>query len=298
MSLPFPRTLVSPGQVRPVVPRTLLSEGQVDRSRVFMPPREPPKALDRAGAARWAKVALKGYSGPDTVRHPLWSDRDDGPSSAAPPADAQKLVIGVGLAALAVLLGVVAWQALSTDPVGPAPDASGTGGPILRTARRVIPCDFGSPLWDEMLGGALGPGRWKLYEKGYGTTCGIVVGYVLEQAGADPRLINRGDRFKIGAHISRLYEGGKAIGALRMDAELEPGDVYYMLRDGGKPGVLPEHVGIVLARNGDELVTGDGGQKDANGNQCARIVRRTIKGNRIHGPFGGATCGWRLSLGG
>jgi hypothetical protein len=32
---------------------------------------------------------------------------------------------------------------------------------------------------------------------------------VLEQAGIDLRLINRGDRFKIGAHISRLYKGAR-----------------------------------------------------------------------------------------
>jgi hypothetical protein len=58
--------------------------------------------------------------------------------------------------------------------------------PILRVARGVIPCDFGMPLGDEILGGALGPGRWKRYEKGDGTTCGIVVGYMLEQAEAGP----------------------------------------------------------------------------------------------------------------
>jgi hypothetical protein len=117
----------------------------------------------------------------------------------------QPLVIGAALAAAAALLGVAAWQLADTyDPGGGGKvDGEGGGsGPILRVARRVIPCDFGTPLWDEILGWAIGPGRWKLYEKGYGTTCGIVVGYVLEQAGADPRLINRGDRFKIGAHVS------------------------------------------------------------------------------------------------
>lgn len=43
------------------------------------------------------------------------------------------------------------------------------------------------------------------------------------RGGADPRLINRGDRFKIEAHVSRFYEGCKGVGALRKDAELEPG---------------------------------------------------------------------------
>ena len=72
-----------------------------------------------------------------------------------------------------------------------------------------------------------------------------------------------------------------------------------MLRDGGRvSGVVPEHVGIVLERRGEELVTGDGGQTDARGNQCARVVRRTIKGNRIAGQLGSSTCVWRLSLGG
>lgn len=300
----LPRTLASAGQVV-AFPRTLVSAGQVPPQRAVMAGRAPPRALVQAEHPRVVlpplalRIPRPGEDrGPFTSRRPQWSDRHDGPSSAAPPADVQKLVIGAGLAALAVVLGVVVWQVMSADAPKPALDAGGAGGPILRAARRVIPCDFGTPLWDEILGGAIGPGRWKLYEKGYGTTCGIVVAYVLEQAGIDPRLINRGDRYKIGAHISRLFQGGKAIGALRMDAELEPGDVYCMLRDGGKPGVVPEHVGLVLERHGAELVTADGGQTDANGNQCARIVRRTITGNRIKGPFSTGTCVWRLSLGG
>ncbi|MEO5725867.1 MAG: hypothetical protein ABI134_23140 [Byssovorax sp.] len=55
---------------------------------------------------------------------------------------------------------------------------------------------------------------------------------------------------------------------------------------------------LVPERRAEELVTGDGGQTDTKGNQCARVVRRTIKGNRITGLFGSSTCGWRLALGG
>ena len=168
----------------------------------------------------------------------------------------QPLVIGAALDTLAVLLAVAAWQLAETfDPGGGPGKVDGEGGgprPILRVARRETRCDFGTPLWDEILGGAIGPGRWKLYEKGSGTTCGILVGYVLEQARVDVRLINRGDRFKIGAHISRLYEGGQSdrraphgCGTRAGDVEgaersarsawmrTRAGDVCCVLRDGG-----------------------------------------------------------------
>ena len=104
------------------------------------------------------------------VRKPRWSDRDDDLSTAGPPADVQNLVVGMGLAAL---LGVAAWQVLGADPSEPVIDGGGGPGPFLRVARRVIPWGFGTPLCDEIFGDAIGPGRWKLYEKGYGATRGI-----------------------------------------------------------------------------------------------------------------------------
>jgi len=166
---------------------------------------------------------------------------------------------------------------------------------IVNAAKRLVPCDYDTSLWDTILGGRISPGVWRYYEVNHGTTCGIVTGAILEQAGANPLLINRGASYRIGAHISRLYEGGKKLGILRTDPDLQPGNVYCVTQDSTKPGDH-SHVGVVLARQGETLITADGGQTDSAGHQCARIVRRRLVGKRIIGPQSAGTFAWRLVL--
>ena len=148
----------------------------------------------------------------------------------------------------------------------------------------------GDPRWDALLGGKVGEGRWKYYQRGYGTTCGIVAAALLEEAGGPPELINRdppgGSGFTPGAHISRLYEGAQKLGLLRKPDEgqvpdLRRGDIYGSTRPAkdkdGNP-LSGEHVGCVVgldaAADSLAIETVDGGQGTSEHQMMKRIVRR------------------------
>lgn len=169
-----------------------------------------------------------------------------------------------------------------------------------------------SPRWDALLGGRIGPGKWRYYEAGYGTTCGVTAAGWLAKAGAPPGMINRdppeGSGFGPGAHISRLRQGAQELGWLfRPRAgqlpNLRRGDVYCMVR-ATSDGTSGEHVGVVLKskRIGDSLhlVTGDGGQTSDAGKQAAKRRNRVVypDGTVVTPGSGSATLAWWIRMGG
>jgi hypothetical protein len=91
----------------------------------------------------------------------------------------------------------------------------------------------------------------------------------------------------MGAHISRLVEGAKSLGAWRTDpAKLAPGDVFMIATP---PKGEDAHVGFFLKREGDWLHTADAGQRaEKTGAQAARRVRRRLVKGKLSGPDGAA----------
>lgn len=158
----------------------------------------------------------------------------------------------------------------------------------------------GDDRWDDIvLGGLMSPGQWQYFRDGYGTTCAVFATSALAQAGvstwtspltgASGRLLINypqpaGVGFTPGAWAERYVDGGDRCGIRRRDADLRPGDLYYLQR-GKDPARW--HVGIVLERDGERVLTADGGQKGPptptapKGCQCARLTRRTLRGKTL-----------------
>lgn len=143
--------------------------------------------------------------------------------------------------------------------------------------------------WDHILGGKLGPGRWKRFETGYGTTCGVAANGWLIDAGAPPVMINaappEGSGFTNGAHISRINSGASdpALGWLRTVQrgqlpDFRPGDLYE-INHTTNDGTDGTHIGVVLAvtpsADGQSLTvdTADGGQGTRQAQYAGRNTR-------------------------
>ncbi len=190
----------------------------------------------------------------------------------------------------------------------------GIGDRIIEAARRLAtpipPLDYvgiPDPRWvDEVLGGSKGPGKWQWYEAGFGTTCAVFATAVLQAAGAQAwtapngesgrALLNRpppiGVGFVIGDWAGKFAKGGDLCDVRRLDPNLQPGDLYYVVRDGDP---AKWHVGFVLERRGNKLVTCDGGQTAPDKSQCVRIMTRQIDGKKLTSKFGTAEIQWRLT---
>lgn len=185
---------------------------------------------------------------------------------------------------------------------------------VIAAARRLLtpvpPLDYvgpGDARWDDyVLGGRTGDG-WQWYDPTKGTTCAITVDAILEQAGVSvwtspltgasgKLLLNKpeptGVGFIPGAWGTRFVEGGDACGIRTTDPDLRAGDIYYIVRDNNP---AKWHVGTVLERNGDQLITADGGQTAPNGDQCARINPRTLDGRTLSSKWGAGEVQWRLT---
>jgi hypothetical protein len=157
---------------------------------------------------------------------------------------------------------------------------------VLDVINRLTPADLGDARFDEILGGApRAPGKWPLYEEGFGTTCGLYVSRVLEALGCSRRLINRGASYQIGAHISRLLDGARELRALRSGlAGIKAGDVYLVW---SRPDGTDAHVGFWLGEeSGGWVRTADAGQVNRAGRQAARFVRRRLRDGSLSGPDG------------
>ncbi len=173
----------------------------------------------------------------------------------------------------------------------------------------------GDDRWDEIVcGGLLRPGQWQWYEDGHGTSCAVFATAVLAQAGVDVwtspitgshgcLLLNypppRGVGFIPGGWQKRFMEGGKKLGIFTEDPDLQDGDLYCVMRENNP---AKWHVGIIVARNGAELLDASGGQLGPpsptapKGVQCARLVKRTLRGRTMTGGAGGpAQVMWRLT---
>ncbi len=167
------------------------------------------------------------------------------------------------------------------------------------------------PTWDERLGGKKSANQWAYFERGFGTTCGVVAAAWAEIAGWPADLINRdppgGDGFKIGAHISKLHDGARAHGWLHEPShgvlpDLAPGDIlgttHPSVDKDGKP-LAGEHVDVVLSVTPQDdgtlaIETADGGQTDDKGNQAAKRRTRTVhaNGSVVSPGSGNATVAW------
>lgn len=193
------------------------------------------------------------------------------------------------IAALLAACGLAALGAVVGGTTSGAHEVRGRAR-ILQCIQAVTPSDVGDPRFDAILGGRVGPGRWRYYETGYGTTCAIYVTYALECAGAPASCLNRGQAFKPGAHLVPLLDCARAWGAYKPGFDgARPGDIYYV---SNTPAAW--HVGVLISSIGTNVVTADGGQTNAKGQQCARLVRRVLQrdpGGRValSGPngFGG-----------
>lgn len=167
------------------------------------------------------------------------------------------------------------------------------------------------PRWDELLGGKKSANQWAYFERGYGTTCGVVAAAWAEEAGWPADLINRdapgGSGFKIGAHISKLHDGARARGWLHVPnkgelADLAPGDILgtehdVVDKDGNH--TRGEHVDVVLSVTPQDdgtlaIETADGGQTDSQGRQAAKRRQRVVHANGtvVSPGSGNATVAW------
>lgn len=220
------------------------------------------------------------------------------------------------LVALLAAAGYAAVRVLSPAPQGGAggggasAPVGGLSARIIAAARQYAPTEYGTAQWTEIMGAPeWAPGKWSYFEDHYGTTCGVFAAFVLDKAGAPPDYINRrtddgGRGFTPSMHIAYLERAGMALGTIRRDADLRPGNVYHATHQTPTPG---EHVGIVLERRdlpdgSIELVTADGGQEDSQGRQCSRIVTRKLVGDELHRtdgvPSSPMRVTWRLDFGG
>jgi hypothetical protein len=147
-----------------------------------------------------------------------------------------------------------------------------------RFVAHYFPSDCGDPLFAEIINGRWSPGA--------GTTCTYPCALLLFLLGCfAPELVNYdapngATRFDIGAGVSKIVQGARALGCWVDDGPgREPGfgDIGFLSQ--GPP--LTEHVLIVM----DPSVWRDasGGQTNAQGNQAARIVDRQIDDQRAAG---------------
>jgi hypothetical protein len=162
-----------------------------------------------------------------------------------------------------------------------------------------------SPTWDAILGGrrgeVFGGPAWGYYQTWVGpseaqrvsggTTCGIVLAYLLAKSGAPVDMVNRlptdpvapGSGFVPGAHISKALAGAKKAGLyIDKPRRLVPGWAYWIDHE-GRPG--SDHVGTVYAvgpvkpDGTREVLTADGGQtcpNDQPSTQCMKFQTRTL----------------------
>ena len=175
------------------------------------------------------------------------------------------------------------------------------------------------PLFDELQGGKLGPGRWARFEDPgdhrYGTTCATtLVGWLLATGTAPPAMLNAappgGSGFTPGAHFSRMNTYAQSVGWWNTPVSgqlpnLRPGDIYEL--DHGAGGNA--HTGVILSvtpsADGQSLVveTADGGQNSAGLADIHRQIRTFSLGDSTHPVLYSATAtsgwltGW-ISVGG
>lgn len=152
---------------------------------------------------------------------------------------------------------------------------------------------------------ATGDARFKEVAQDYGgmgTTCGYLTGWLLWRLGCvDNRIVNRTDkarglRYFVGENISRLVNGGKALGAWRTVEKHglpKPGDLAYYANDppkietdkaGNQIKNFHEHVNVVVEARADAWRTGDAGRTVGAGVQGAEFVNRAahqISGGKV-----------------
>ena len=195
-----------------------------------------------------------------------------------------------------VLLAVVAYATSTSEPTPPAPQtpqplpssstpASDLNTRLLAETLKLLPSADtvlrpGDAALDPIYGGrrpdAYGEPAWGYYQrvigtnqdgtpKSGGTTCAITLGYLMSLAGWPADMVNRlpsdpvapGGGFTAGLPVSKIVSGAKKRGwYLPPTTPLRPGDAYHV--DHWRPN--SDHVGDVVAVNGQTVETADGGQ--------------------------------------
>lgn len=194
-------------------------------------------------------------------------------------------LVGAGMATAA---GLMLWRGNVT---GSSPSAGSPRDRLVALIKEWIPSEMGDGRFEQLLGAPTGDKAWQYYTVGFGTSCAVVVAALLAKIGCAPKLLNMhpsdgGSGHVPGATITKLIQGAKDVGAWRAGPSLNgirEGDVYVLATP---PKGTDAHTGFWLERSGDWVFTADAGQRDKEGEQAARIVRRKIVGDTMSGPEG------------
>jgi hypothetical protein len=170
---------------------------------------------------------------------------------------------------------------------------------VVELARSVVPCDAADARMHLVCQGRHTAPKY--------SSCADLGHFVLWALGVcDDRIINRTDAelgitWRSGVNISELRDGARALGCWRdtmraadVDARPEAGHIVLV---GDRTGFgEEEHCFVVLAVEGDTIVSADLGQKHPDtGKQAGRIITRTasVRGGRL--CIGSRRClGWVL----
>jgi hypothetical protein len=154
---------------------------------------------------------------------------------------------------------------------------------VLAAVASVVPCNYGDAAFTRAA---------PRYRQGGGTSCTFGPAWGLYAAGCrEPQIVNfdgEGTRFDVGAGVSKLWNGARALGAW-VEAgggrRPQPGDLYLLHGpiSGGRWAPSSEHVGTVESSEGATWSFLDFGQNQVSGDphpgwQCARRVRRAWDG--------------------
>jgi hypothetical protein len=175
--------------------------------------------------------------------------------------------------------------ALQFEELGEAIGIDPVMGPIRQHAellvRSYLPCDTGDAKFSHIA---------KDYTGG-GTTCGFLCHWLMWRLGCNNnKIINRqesGFKYVDGQNISRIFNSGKppfvkVIGTNLMQQGLQPelGDIVFIKQHPNGPQKT-EHVFVFLEKavsSGKILwATGEAGQKNSSGQECARLKQRELK---------------------
>ena len=124
-----------------------------------------------------------------------------------------------------------------------------------------------------------------LWKPSDGTTCAISVSWAFVQSGAPETEVNRGSAYVPGGWDGAIVRYARKFAAYwetHSPQTLQTGDIFLVT---DPKGVIPWHMGIVeMNLYPQQLVTIDGGQSNAQGQQMINRVVRPYDGELITGP--------------
>lgn len=154
----------------------------------------------------------------------------------------------------------------------------------IAACNNVIPSNYGEDTFDQ----TLCQGH---FQAGYGSTCGFLWSYVLEQIGnRSPEMLNRdepdyGITYGPGENISRPVSGAKSLGCWRTLSDGPPSQGDLIFWSNGPSNT--EHVEVFDSDDGTSYHCYAAGQTNGNGQQCAKYITRAKIGTTQGGFFNG-----------